>query len=352
MCIRDRVLDKEKAIDHWKANGLDFSNLFHDPREDKDTISYNNEKQSHPIHDVLDIKLIDSAMPALVDKTPVNASFQIKNNNRSTGAMLSGEVARRFGHKGLPEDTISIKFNGITGQAFGAWVAKGVTLEVEGEANDYVGKGLSGGKLIIYPPKEATKIVPESSIIAGNTVLYGAIEGECYFRGVAGERFAVRNSGATAVVEGVGDHGCEYMTGGIVVVLGNTGRNFAAGMSGGISYVLDRDGTFSERCNMAMVELEPIPEEDDLMESEHHTGGDIEHHGRVDISKDMTRYDDERLRTLIENHKKYTGSTIAEEILDNWEYFRPKFLKVMPTEYRRALEEIEMQQKEAFVAAE
>ena len=170
------VLDKEKAIDHWKANGLDFSNLFHDPREDKDTISYNNEKQSHPIHDVLDIKLIDSAMPALVDKTPVNASFQIKNNNRSTGAMLSGEVARRFGHKGLPEDTISIKFNGITGQAFGAWLAKGVTLEVEGEANDYVGKGLSGGKLIIYPPKEATKIVPESSIIAGNTVLYGAIE--------------------------------------------------------------------------------------------------------------------------------------------------------------------------------
>ncbi len=346
------VLDKEKAVDHWKANGLDFSNLFHDPRESMDTVSFNSEKQSHPIHDVLDLELIDSVMPALVDKTPVNVSFPIKNNNRSTGAMLSGEVARRFGHKGLPEDTISIKFSGITGQAFGAWVSKGVTLEVEGEANDYVGKGLSGGKLIIYPPKEAQKIVPESSIIAGNTVLYGAIEGECYFRGVAGERFAVRNSGATAVVEGVGDHGCEYMTGGIVVVLGKTGRNFAAGMSGGIAYVLDKDGTFSKRCNMAMVELEPIPEEDDLMESEHHTGGDIEHHGRVDISKDMTRHDDERLRRLIENHHKYTGSSVAQEILDNWEYFRQKFLKVMPTEYRRALEEIEMQQKAAVVAAE
>ena len=182
----------------------------------------------------------------------------------------------RYGHEGLPEDTIRIKFFGTTGQAFGAWVARGVTFEVEGEANDYVGKGLSGGKLIIYPPKEAKNIVAEESIIVGNTVLYGAVDGECYFRGVAGERFAVRNSGATAVVEGVGDHGCEYMTGGIVVVLGKTGRNFAAGMSGGIAYVLDDDGTFSRRCNMAMVDLEPIPAEDDLMESEHHIGGDIE----------------------------------------------------------------------------
>ena len=258
----------------------------------------------------------------------------------------------RYGHEGLPEDTIRIKFFGTTGQAFGAWVARGVTFEVEGEANDYVGKGLSGGKLIIYPPKEAKNIVAEESIIVGNTVLYGAVDGECYFRGVAGERFAVRNSGATAVVEGVGDHGCEYMTGGIVVVLGKTGRNFAAGMSGGIAYVLDDDGTFSRRCNMAMVDLEPIPAEDDLMESEHHIGGDIEHHGRVDITKDMTRFDDERLRLLIENHKNFTGSKRAEEILNDWEVFRPKFLKVMPTEYRRALEEIEAQQKASGVAAE
>ncbi len=346
------VLDKENAINHWKANGLNFTKLFHDPRVSEDELSYNSEKQDHPINKVLDLQLIERSMPALVEKKPVKLSYNIKNDNRSTGAMLSGEVAMRYGHKGLPEDTIQIKFNGITGQAFGAWGANGITLEVEGEANDYVGKGLSGGKLIIYPPKEATKIIPESSIIVGNTVLYGAIDGECYFRGVAGERFAVRNSGATAVVEGVGDHGCEYMTGGIVVVLGETGRNFAAGMSGGIAYVLDKDGTFPSRCNMAMVELEPIPEEDDLMESEHHTGGDIEHHGRVDISKDMTRYDDERLRALIENHMHNTGSSVAKEILGDWQLFRPKFLKVMPTEYRRALEEIEIQQKAAGVAAE
>ena len=188
-----------------------------------------------------------------------------------------------------------------------------------------------------HAPKAAKKINPTTSIIAGNTVLYGAIAGECYLRGVAGERFAVRNSGATAVVEGVGDHGCEYMTGGIVAVLGYTGRNFAAGMSGGIAYVFDEDGSFPSRCNLAMVELEPIPEEDDLMESEHHHGGDIEHHGRVDISNDMTRHDDERLRQLIENQKKYTGSTRATEMLENWEFYRPKFVKVMPTEYRLSL---------------
>ncbi len=202
-------------------------------------------------------------------------------------------------------------------------------------------------RLIIYPPKSAVQIDPGESIIAGNTVLYGAIEGECYLRGVAGERFAVRNSGATAVVEGVGDHGCEYMTGGVVAVLGYTGRNFAAGMSGGIAYVLDEDGTFASRCNLAMVELEPVPEEDDLMESEHHIGGNIEHHGRVDVSSDMTRHDDERLRQLIENHRHYTGSPQAAHILEHWEEFRPKFVKVMPTEYRRALAEIETAQMAA-----
>ena len=346
------ILDKSEAINHWKANGLDFSKLFHNPNSGKNIVSYNNEKQKHPIDNILDLQLIEKTRAAIENQTPVELNMQIKSNNRSTGAMLSGQLAMRYGHEGLPKDTIRIKFFGTTGQAFGAWVARGVTFEVEGEANDYVGKGLSGGKLIIYPPKEAKNIVAEESIIVGNTVLYGAVDGECYFRGVAGERFAVRNSGATAVVEGVGDHGCEYMTGGIVVVLGKTGRNFAAGMSGGIAYVLDDDGTFSRRCNMAMVDLEPIPAEDDLMESEHHIGGDIEHHGRVDITKDMTRFDDERLRLLIENHKTFTGSKRAAEILNDWEVFRPKFLKVMPTEYRRALEEIEAQQKASGVAAE
>jgi glutamate synthase (NADPH/NADH) large chain len=210
---------------------------------------------------------------------------------------------------------------------------------------------LSGGKIIIYPNKKAIKLDTTKSIIGGNTILYGAIAGECYLSGVAGERFAVRNSGATAVVEGVGDHGCEYMTGGVVAVLGYTGRNFAAGMSGGIAYVLDEDESFKSRCNLAMVELEPVPEEDDLMESELHHGGDIEHHGRVDVSKDMTRHDDERLRALILNHKDYTGSNRASQILKNWEYFRPKFVKVMPTEYRRALAEIEAEQKASGAAA-
>ena len=346
------VLDRDKAIDHWKANGLDFSKLFYDPKMGDDVPVYHCETQIHHIDDILDREFIKQAQPALENREPVKLNMKISNYNRSAGAMLSGEVAKKYGHAGLDEDTIHIKLDGTTGQAFGAWVAKGVTLEVEGEGNDYVGKGLSGGKLIIYPPATATQIDPFKSIIVGNTVLYGAVEGECYFRGVAGERFAVRNSGAIAVVEGVGDHGCEYMTGGVVAVLGHTGRNFAAGMSGGIAYVLDEDGTFANRCNLAMVELEPVPEEDDLMESQHHHGGDIEHHGRVDVSSDMTRYDDERLRQLIENHKKYTGSTRAAEILENWETFRPKFVKVMPTEYRRALAEIEAAQMAAGVAAE
>ncbi len=346
------VLDRKKAIDHWKAQGLDFSKLFHNPDMGDDVPIFHCESQTHHIDDILDRKLIELAKPALESREPVEIDLPISNYNRSAGAMLSGQVAKRFGHRGLPEDTIRIKLTGTTGQAFGAWVARGVTMEVEGEGNDYVGKGLSGGKLIIYPPASATQIVPEESIIVGNTVLYGAIEGECYFRGVAGERFAVRNSGAVAVVEGVGDHGCEYMTGGVVAVLGYTGRNFAAGMSGGIAYVLDEDGTFANRCNLAMVELEPVPEEDDLMESEHHHGGDIEHHGRVDVTSDMSRHDDERLRQMIENHRHYTGSTRAAEILEHWEDYRSKFVKVMPTEYRRALMEIEAAQNAAGVAAE
>ena len=346
------VLDRKKAINHWKAKGLDFSNLFFDPKMGDDVPKFSCEKQQHPIENILDRKLIDLSKNALLNGRPVNISLPIHNYNRSTGAMLSGEVVRCFGHVGLPDNTIKICFKGTTGQAFGAWLSKGITLEVEGEANDYVGKGLSGGKIIVYPPKEAEKIIPKNSIIAGNTILYGAVEGECFLRGIVGERFAVRNSGATAVVEGVGDHGCEYMTGGIVVVLGRTGLNFAAGMSGGIGYVLDEDGTFKNRCNLAMVELEPVPEEDDLLESEHHHGGDFEHHGRVDISSDMTRYDEERLKNLISRHLNFTKSDVARKILDNWEDFRPKFLKVMPTEYRRALEEIRAEKLNNIVAAE
>ena len=205
-------------------------------------------------------------MPALESKIPVTIDMPIRNVDRSAGAMLSGEVAKRYGHKGLKDNTITVRLKGTAGQSFGAFLARGVTFELSGDGNDYVGKGLSGGRILVRPP-ENSRVVAEKSIIVGNTVLYGAIAGECYFRGVAGERFAVRNSGAIAVVEGVGDHGCEYMTGGIVVVLGQTGRNFAAGMSGGIAYVLDESGDFSKRCNMAMVELEPVPEEDELLEN-------------------------------------------------------------------------------------
>ncbi len=335
------ALDRQQAIEHWKADGLDFSKLFFKPDMGPEVGLFHSEPQDHHLEDILDRKLIEQAARALEGKGAVQITTDVNNTNRTVGTMLSGRVAMKFGHEGLPEDSIHIKLTGTAGQSFGAWVARGVTLELEGEANDYVGKGLSGGRLVVYPSAKANGITPERSIIVGNTVLYGAIEGECYFRGVAGERFAVRNSGAIAVVEGVGDHGCEYMTGGVVVVLGGTGRNFAAGMSGGIAYVLDESGTFSKRCNLSMVELEPVPEEDELMERHHHQAGDIEHHGRVDVSADMTRRDEERLHQLITNHLRYTGSSRAKKILDQWESYRPKFVKVMPVEYRRALLEIE-----------
>ena len=263
--------------------------------------------------------------------------------------MLSGEIAKRYGHKGLADDTITVNLIGTAGQSFGAFLANGVTFNLEGDGNDYVGKGLCGGRIVIRPSDDSS-VVAEESIIVGNTVLYGAIAGECYFSGVAGERFAVRNSGAVAVVEGVGDHGCEYMTGGVVVVIGQTGRNFAAGMSGGIAYVLDEQGDFAERCNMAMVELEPVPEEDDLLEKLHHHGGDLDHKGRVDVMENMTSHDEERLYQLISNHLHYTGSARAKAILDEWADYRPKFRKVMPVEYRRAL--VEMENMRLGVAAE
>ncbi|MBB3541635.1 MULTISPECIES: glutamate synthase large subunit [unclassified Rhizobium] len=333
------LLEKDEMLAHWKSKGLDFSRIFHKVEAPKEA-TYWTTRQKHPIDDILDRKLIAEAEPALASKTPVSFEADIKNVDRSAGAMLSGEVAKRYNHRGLKDDTINVTLKGTAGQSFGAFLARGITFNLIGDGNDYVGKGLSGGKIIVRPP-ENSKIVAEESIIVGNTVLYGATEGECYFRGVAGERFAVRNSGAIAIVEGVGDHGCEYMTGGVVVVLGQTGRNFAAGMSGGVAYVLDEAGDFAKRCNMAMVELEPVPEEDDMLEKLHHHGGDLMHKGRVDVSGDMTRHDEERLYQLISNHLHYTGSTRAMQILDNWADYRPKFRKVMPVEYRRALEEME-----------
>ena len=343
---RTDILDKEQSIQHWKAKGLDFSRLFYLPTAPAEEKRHTT-LQNHPINDILDRKLIAEAAPALDGGKPVRIESKVVNVNRTVGAMLSGEIAKRYGHTGLPDDTIRVTLTGTAGQSFGAWGARGLTLDIVGDANDYVGKGLSGARLVVRP-NPVSKIDPEKSIIVGNTVLYGAIEGECYFRGIAGERFAVRNSGAIAVVEGVGDHGCEYMTGGVVVVLGQTGRNFAAGMSGGIAYVLDEDGTFRKRVNMAMVDLEPVPEEDDLLESEQHQGGDLDFKGKVDVKADMTRHDAERLRELVAQHLKWTGSPRAKAILDDWETWRPKFVKVMPIEYRKALEAMQA----ARVAAE
>ena len=338
------ALDKDRAIDHWKANGLDFTKLFYKPKARKGESIYNSERQHHGLEAVLDRKLIELAKPALEDKKPVKEELEINNTNRTTGAMLSGEIAKRYGHAGLPEDTIWLTLKGTAGQSFGAWVANGVTLDLVGEGNDYVGKGLSGGKIIVRPD-EKSGITPEKSIIVGNTVLYGAITGECYFRGVAGERFAVRNSGAIAVVEGTGDHGCEYMTGGIVIVLGPTGRNFAAGMSGGIAYVLDEAGDFEQRCNMSMVDLEPVEAEEEIMRKLSNQGGDLESHGLVDVMSDMTSHDAERLHQLIEKHARYTNSARAQEILSDWASYLPKFRKVMPVEYRRALAEMTKHQE-------
>jgi glutamate synthase (NADPH/NADH) large chain len=335
-----QMLDKRQVVEHWKAKGLDFSKLFHKPKAGKNVAIFKCEEQDHQIASILDRKLIAEAQPALERGAPVRIVSAIGNTDRTAGAMLSGEVAMRYGHDGLPDNTIHVKFTGTAGQSFGAWLARGVTFELEGDANDYVGKGLSGGRIIIRPTADAA-IVPEESIIVGNTVLYGAIDGECYFRGVAGERFAVRNSGAIAVIEGAGDHCCEYMTGGIVVVLGKTGRNFAAGMSGGIAYVIDEDGTFERRCNRTMVDLEPLPAEEEISRREYGHAQDLETSGWVEVLSDMTRYDVERLHLLITRHARLTGSKRAGQILADWPEYCQKFRKVMPLEYRRALAEME-----------
>ena len=344
------ILDKDRAIEHWKARGLDFTKLFHKPVVPKGVAIYNCERQDHGLEKVLDRTLIELAKPALEGKKPVKAEVAISNINRSAGAMLSGAVAKKYGHAGLPEDTIWITLNGTAGQAFGAWVAHGVTLDLVGEGNDYVGKGLSGGKLIVRPhPKSG--ITPEESIIVGNTVLYGAINGECYFRGVAGERFAVRNSGAYAVVEGTGDHGCEYMTGGVVVVLGPTGRNFAAGMSGGIAYVLDEAGDFETRLNTEMVQLENLADADpgSLVKLAQQKG-DVAVSLKT-VMVDMREQDIERLHTLVARHAHYTNSAKAQAILKDFAGYLPKFRKVMPTEYRRALADLAKAQMAAEAGA-
>ena len=339
MVGQTQMLDQTKLVAHWKAKGLDFSKLFVRQKEEKGQKIYHAEPQNHHLEAVLDRRLIEKAQAALDRGAPVKIESVINNTDRSAGAMLSGTVAKIYGHTGLPLDTITVNFKGTAGQAFGAWLANGITFDLEGEGNDYVGKGLSGGRIIVKPPRNSA-IVPEDSIIVGNTVMYGAIEGECYFRGIAGERFAVRNSGAIAVVEGAGDHCCEYMTGGIVVVLGKTGRNFAAGMSGGIAYVLDEAGDFRKLCNMAMVELEPVLSEEMINENAYHQSGDLEAHGRVDVFQNLLESDVERLHVLITRHAKLAGSKRAAEILGDWKTWLPKFRKVIPVEYRRALKEL------------
>jgi glutamate synthase (NADPH/NADH) large chain len=345
MVGQTQMLDQTRLVAHWKAKGLDFSKLFYKQQAAPGQTIYHSETQDHHLENVLDRALIAQAQAAIDRGAPVRIEAEIHNTDRSAGAMLSGVVAKAYGHEGLPQDTIHVSLKGTAGQAFGAWLARGITLDLEGEANDYVGKGLSGGRIIVRPPRDSA-IVPEESIIVGNTVMYGAIEGECYFRGVAGERFAVRNSGAVAVVEGAGDHCCEYMTGGIVVVLGRTGRNFAAGMSGGVAYVLDEDGVFEKRCNMAMVELEPVLSEEMVNANAFHQSGDLEAHGRVDVFSNLLGEDVERLHVLITRHAKLTGSARAQHILAHWTAYLPKFRKVMPVEYRRALKELKSREPE------
>ncbi len=337
---RSDLLDVKQGIAHWKSQGLDFSKVFYQPKVGAEVARRHTETQDHELIKALDNQLIAQAKEALDAKRVVNIEANISNVNRTVGTMLSHEVAKRYGQAGLPDGTINVKLYGTAGQSFAAFLAHGISFELNGEGNDYVGKGLCGGRVVVKPAADC-KIVAEENIIVGNTVLYGATSGECYFRGVAGERFAVRNSGAVAVVEGVGDHGCEYMTGGMVVVLGSTGRNFAAGMSGGVAYVLDEDGTFPKRCNMSMVQLEPVPEEVAASEM-----GALDTHGRVHFNH-LNKADEAALRGKIEKHLRYTGSARAKQILDNWATYLPKFVKVMPTEYRRALLEIAAQQKEA-----
>jgi glutamate synthase (NADPH/NADH) large chain/glutamate synthase (ferredoxin) len=303
-------LKVQKAVDHWKAKGLDLSLLLTKPQVGPEVATSWVQAQDHGLADILDNQLVARCQSAIERGEPVSLELPIRNLNRTTGTVLSSHIARRYGPEGLPPDTIRIKFTGSAGQSFGAFLSKGITLTLEGESNDYLGKGLSGGKIIVVPPPNVT-YSPEETILIGNTSLYGATAGEGYFYGTAGERFAVRNSGARVVIDGTGDHGCEYMTGGVVVILGKTGRNFAAGMSGGEAYVLDEEGTFPERCNMGMVEREGVEASEDI----------------------------QTLRTMIEAHFRYTQSENAKRVLDAWDVMLPKFVKVMPRDYKRVLQE-------------
>jgi glutamate synthase (NADPH/NADH) large chain len=339
-------LNMTKAVSHWKAKGIDLSRILYSVTPKPGVAIHNREKQNHGLESALDHDLIAASLPSIENGQPVRLERSVRNVDRTIGAMLSGEVARRHGHAGLPEDTISVKFTGTAGQSFGAFLARGVSIELTGDGNDYVGKGLSGGRIVVKPPSGLSRD-PAENIIVGNTVLYGAIAGEAYFHGVAGERFAVRNSGAIAVVEGTGDHGCEYMTGGVVAVLGKTGRNFAAGMSGGVAYIFDEDGTFEKRCNLAMVRLEKIAASQ---------GGDPAGQPKqrsVSVADagmgDLLEFDAERLRILVERHLLHTASPRARQILDNWDTSLSKFVKVMPLDYAKALTDIKAR---AAIAAE
>ncbi len=324
------LLDTRKGIEHWKAQGLDFSRLFAEPAVPADVSRYHTEKQDHLLEKALDVKLIERCKPAIEQGEPVRIMEVARNVNRSVGAMLSGAVTKVH-PEGLPDDTIRIHFEGTGGQSFGAFLCQGITLNLTGEANDYTGKGLSGGRVVVRPSHEFRGEAVRNTIV-GNTVMFGATTGEAFFSGVAGERFAVRLSGATAVVEGVGDHGCEYMTGGTVVVLGKTGRNFAAGMSGGVAYVYDEDGQFAQRCNKASVKLEKVLPHDEFVAT---VNPAIWHKGQSD---------DQLLRSLVEAHSRWTGSQRARDLLDHWAAARAKFVKVFPTEYQRALAEIHERQ--------
>ena len=320
MIGRIERLDVMPALDHWKARGLDYSAILHRPEVGPEVAIRKVRRQDHGLHKSLDgTVLIPACLPALERRERVSVRLPIRNVHRTVGTLLGYEVTSRHGAEGLPDDTIRVHFSGSAGQSFGAFVPRGITFTLEGDANDYLGKGLSGGKLIVYPPLRST-FVPEENILVGNVVLYGATSGEAFFRGVAGERFAVRNSGALTVVEGVGDHGCEYMTGGRVVILGRTGRNFAAGMSGGIAYILDEEGDFARRCNMGMVDLEPLEGTEDI----------------------------QTVRDLIRKHGEYTQSTRARKILANWDHMLPKFVKVMPRDYKRALNAMKRAQEEGI----
>jgi glutamate synthase (ferredoxin) len=320
MVGRRERLDIRKAIEHWKAKKLDLTPILDMPEVPAHVPTRRIHNQDHGLDKALDIQLLQLAKAALESKTPVEITHSIRNANRTVGTILGSEVTRRYGADGLPEDTIKIRFTGSAGQSFGAFVPNGISMTLEGDANDYFGKGLSGGRLVVFPPGGAT-FKAEENILIGNVALYGGTSGEAFIRGVAGERFAVRNSGVTAVVEGVGDHGCEYMTGGRVVVLGRTGRNFAAGMSGGIAYVVDEEGDFTQRCNLQMVDLESL---DDPQEEEF-------------------------VRWLIGRHAALTNSERAKQILSSWPQYREKLVKVMPLDYRRVLAEKKEQAGKTYV---